>query len=678
MPFDLSTAQPAQPQSSGGFDLSTAQPIQQQEQPKTLLERFKANQQARQTESLKQTLADESWLGRNLAGIGSAAAKTYYGGKQLLQGGTLSPEDQSAVKDWSTIESAAPVGAIAGNVGMLALPGAALSKVPLAAGVGKAILTPATALQAAGVGAGYSALQPTEQQGIEGLKQRGIEALKGGAAGVAGYGLAKGAGRLLSPKNTVTPVSGILTPDDFAKGDVAGLVHKSSSATPEELARIKTLKSLPVPINDEDVLRSQITRLYPQQEAERLIAGQSIIGSDLAARLEKGQAKMLDNLDILAKRTGATAPTKEQAGETVRSWMQNIYGAAKTDTRNAYEYAKQLHGDKIYKPEQGLVDSLVDNQAMPGYKELFNQAKNMGIITTNKTGDKVIAGKVTVNDLDKFKSLANQLTQSQDGMTQYAGRDIVNKVYSQLDNVAPEFREAAKLRARQGAMFETPSVTQKILGTKSGALGSVEKEAGGITIPNYKVGSEKLIDTVTNSNINDLRYIRDLALTGTKEQKTQGIQSIREMRGSVVDGMRDVWDKTVTPLAKANQLNKYLDKLGDEKIELLFGKAGSKQIKNFRDAADIMNKSVPSPEGGSQTAGRLMNMASSTFKLLEKFPIVGAPVAKAINIAKDVSVASAAKKIPKEVYYSPTRIKIGNKLSELAPYGALAGIGAAQ
>ena len=208
MPFDLSTAQPAQPQSSGGFDLSTAQPIQQQEQPQTLLERFKANQQARQTESLKQTLADESWLGRNLAGIGSAAAKTYYGGKQLLQGGTLSPEDQSAVKDWSTIESAAPVGAIAGNMGMLALPGTALSKIPLAAGVGKAILAPATALQAAGVGAGYSALQPTEQQGIEGLKQRGIEALKGGAAGVAGYGLAKGAGKILNP--TVSPAVQLL------------------------------------------------------------------------------------------------------------------------------------------------------------------------------------------------------------------------------------------------------------------------------------------------------------------------------------------------------------------------------------------------------------------------------------------------------------------------------------
>src|SRR3989304_2979554 len=83
-----------------------------------------AEQQPRDSQAeLRSTLQEEDWLGRNLAGIGSAAAKIYYGGKQLLSGGTLSPEDQQSVKDWTTIEQEAPVGSIAGNIGMMALPG---------------------------------------------------------------------------------------------------------------------------------------------------------------------------------------------------------------------------------------------------------------------------------------------------------------------------------------------------------------------------------------------------------------------------------------------------------------------------------------------------------------------------------------------------------------------------
>ena len=153
-------------------------------------------------DALKQTLNEAGWLDRNLAGFGSAAAKTYYGGKQLLSGGTLSPKDQQAVKDWSTIEKSAPVGAIAGNIATMVLPGglaAKVTKLPTLAAAGRAVINPNTLGKAAAVGAGYLGLQPTEEQGTEGLKQRAIEAAKGAAGGVLGYGVAKGTGRLLNP-----------------------------------------------------------------------------------------------------------------------------------------------------------------------------------------------------------------------------------------------------------------------------------------------------------------------------------------------------------------------------------------------------------------------------------------------------------------------------------------------
>lgn len=152
--------------------------------------------------SLRQTLGEESWLGKQAAGLGSGVMKTYYGGKQLLQGGNLSPQDQQTVKDWSTIEQEAPVGAIAGNIATMAAPGAAMTKIPALAGAGRAMLMPSTWRQAAALGAGYSALQPTAEQGTEGLADRGIQTALGAGSGLAGYGAAKGLGRMLAPETS--------------------------------------------------------------------------------------------------------------------------------------------------------------------------------------------------------------------------------------------------------------------------------------------------------------------------------------------------------------------------------------------------------------------------------------------------------------------------------------------
>jgi hypothetical protein len=606
---------------------------------------------------------------RLLVGAGSAAAKTGLGIKQLLLGGTLSPEDQQAVKDWSTIEQAAPLGAVTGNIATMVLPGAAMAKVPLLAGAGRAIVNPNTLGKAAAVGAGYMGLQPTEEQGAEGLQQRLIEAGKGAALAGVGYGALKGAAKLIRPKGTVIPASSI------GSGAVEYIAPNA-----DELARMEVLKNLPVPITEQDVIRSQLTRKYPQQEAERLVAGQPFIGEELSARLARGQEKMGLNIETLQAKTGAKAPSAEQAGNTVRTWMQNIYGAAKEDTNKAYQYAKQLHGDKQYIPQPEIINSLVENRAMPGYKELFAQAKNMGMIVEKKGGG-FVGGKVTVNDLDKFKSMANQVAQSSDGTTRYAGGDIVNKVYSQLDDVAPEFRQAAALRKRQGMVFEDPKVTNKILGTVEGRFGAAEQKLGGATIPNYQVASEKLVDSISKGSIEDMRYLRKLAASGTFAQKREGVQAIREMRGNLIDGMKNVWDSTVTPQSKANQINKYFEKLGDEKIEILFGKAGAQKIADFRKAAEILNKSVPSPEGGSQTAGRLMMMGKGLFSVLEKIPVVGqtaSGLAQGAKIMKDVGVARTAKdipKIPSNLAALARRQEVSNRLAELAPYGALAGAG---
>ena len=640
-----------------------------------------------QAELRKIIESEPSWK-QALLGAGGGLVKTALGAKQLFS--PLTEEQQGAVQAATTAQEVSPWAGAAGDIATMVAPGLGAvklaSKAPILArmlpsttraaeAVGGALMAPKTLGQAAAGGAAYLGLQPT--QGAEAdLGERAWEAGKGAALGGVGYGAVKGLATLLNPQ-----LARQVTEEGVKRGVPLGALTPVQ-ATSEEAARMELLKKLPVPITEKDVIRSQITRKYPQQEAERLIAGQPIIGTDLSAALERGQDKMMQNIEAYAKKTGAKAPTEEAAGDTFRSWMQNIYGAAKEDTNKAYEYARQLHGEKQFYPEDSIVKALAENRSLPGYRELYAQAKNMGIIVP-KEGGGITAGRVTVNDLDKFKSMANNVAQSSDGMTRYAGGDIVNKVYSQIDNVAPEFREAAAMRKRQGQIFEAPKVAQKILGMTSGKFGGAEKELGGITIPDYKVPSEKLVSSILSGGVEDLRYIRNLAATGTKEQKTMGVQAIREMRGSVIEGMKDVWTKTQTSQSKANQLNKYFERLGDDKIEILFGKSGAKQISDFRKAAEIMNKAVPSPEGGSQTAGRLMLMAGGMFKFLERLPIVGATTAKAAGIVKDIGTASAAKRIPStQIPYIARRPELArsaaNRLADLAGYGALGGVGAGQ
>lgn len=150
--------------------------------------------------------AEQAGFGaRNLAAFGAPVAQTYYGIKQLLGGGTLSPEDQQSVKDWQGIAGAAPVANIAGNIATMAIPAAgAMRAGGLAGAAGRSMLAPASAMQSAAGGAAYSALQPTESQGSKGMFERAGQAALGGVAGAGGFALGSKLGSVGIPKQ-MTP-----------------------------------------------------------------------------------------------------------------------------------------------------------------------------------------------------------------------------------------------------------------------------------------------------------------------------------------------------------------------------------------------------------------------------------------------------------------------------------------
>lgn len=125
------------------------------------------------SDALREVLGEQSWLGRNLAGAGTAASNVYQGVKQMLGKG-----DDQAIEANRVMAQEAPVGALAGNVAMLA-PTAMIPGANTVAGAGV-------------IGAASGLVQPT--QGDESRLQN---TLVGGALGAGGQYLGNKAGEAL-------------------------------------------------------------------------------------------------------------------------------------------------------------------------------------------------------------------------------------------------------------------------------------------------------------------------------------------------------------------------------------------------------------------------------------------------------------------------------------------------
>lgn len=345
------------------------------------------NRRADPQSALRETLQEEDWLGRNLAGFGSAAAKTYYGAKQLLGGGELSPEDQQAVKDWSTIEQEAPIGAIGGNIATMVLPGAAATKVPLLAGMGRAIVNPNTLGKAAAVGAGYMGLQPTAEQGAEGLQQRLIEAGKGAALAGAGYGIAKGAGRMLNPQTSaevkalqaqgITPTPGQIMGGGFKKAEeaarstpiVGDMITRAQRQGIEQFNRAAINRALnpvgksiakdaPVGYKAVDDAYQAISQTYDELLPKLNIVAdrtfQKELGSlqGLAQNLNPAQATQF-NAILKNEIQGKFTKGGIMSGETMKQIESKLGNLARNYSRDA-DYDKQLLGDALQEAQAVL------------------------------------------------------------------------------------------------------------------------------------------------------------------------------------------------------------------------------------------------------------------------------------------------------------------------------------
>lgn len=119
-------------------------------------------------ESLRQTLQEAPWGVRNIASAGTSLSNIWEGAKQFVGAG-----DQDAIRNNQVIRDEAPVGAIAGDMALTAVPFGMAGNSVKAAGA---------------IGAGYGALQPVDGDSI--AKGKLLNTAFGGVLGAAGQGAA--------------------------------------------------------------------------------------------------------------------------------------------------------------------------------------------------------------------------------------------------------------------------------------------------------------------------------------------------------------------------------------------------------------------------------------------------------------------------------------------------------
>jgi len=153
---------------------------------------------------------------RNIAGFGTALSDVYQGAKQFFGAG-----DRTQIEAQQVLSDAAPVGSVAGNVAMTAIPFAGVTKIGTAAKVG----------------GGLGALQPVagEQTAENIAKGKLLNAAGGAVFGAGGQALANKSGQMLADKlQTLQAQKKINAPRDQMLQEAIdlGLVATPSSVNP--------------------------------------------------------------------------------------------------------------------------------------------------------------------------------------------------------------------------------------------------------------------------------------------------------------------------------------------------------------------------------------------------------------------------------------------------------------
>lgn len=370
---------------------------------------------------------------------------------------------------------------------------------------------------------------------------------------------------------------------------------------------------LPVPI---ELTKGQRERTFAQQQFERETAKSPELGAPIRERFADQNDAIFKNFDAFVDMTGAETADLRSVGTAVDQAIRSRAARDKTKIRTLYKEAEKAGELEQPVTLDGVVQHINDNWPDVATAPLLKTAKDwaikLGIATEDANGN-LTAAPVTLKRAETFRQAINRNTDME--ATNIRQASILKGAVDQAtDGLGGNlYKQARTARAKFAADYENVGLIKDLVGMKRTSADRV-------------VALENVFDrSIKTGSLDDVRQLRRILQT----EGESGQQAWKELQGATVrhiqdqafgGATRDVRGNPVVSAAALERTVASLDKSG--KLDFIFGKKGSEQIRLINDVAKDVATAPPGAVNTSNTASALLTALDT----LTSYGTTGLPI----------------------------------------------------
>lgn len=461
---------------------------------------------------------------------------------------------------------------------------------------------------------------PTVRKGIDWVADK-IGVGKSGLAEMAGTKTAAGADDVAAALEKegidFSTLPGKVRDTLVAQADDAA--KAGAPVTPAELARVVRAQNLPG--GEAQLTKGQMTQ-NRQQLRDEFNLRRTRVGASLDEQLVNQDKVLADSLDVIKLKTGGdtTAGREAEAGRKITAPLLDQLKTAQGNVDSLYKVADES-GETLQKVDATPIikwteDNYAAMHSAPAMKSLVADLKKSGLVTFSEDGVATAGREPTVREVESLRqamvkwgkadgasgAYMGEAKRVLDGMTEGKGGELYAKA------------RAARIDLRN--QFEDPGIINRLVSEKPGGDRALAFE-------------DVFKKSVVDSSVDDLTTLRGQLLrpaedvgtataAGAERQakavdtRDAGVQAFKDLRAAALDYIKLGAVNNAKDEFSYAGLKRAVDTIGQEKLEVLFGKNTANQItqvvESAKDMKAVYNKSgVYNPGTASAGADWVIN-----------------------------------------------------------------------
>jgi hypothetical protein len=441
--------------------------------------------------------------------------------------------------------------------------------------------------------------------------------------------------------------------------------------SPEAMKRLVQMEGLPIPMKGEaGPTKGQITRDPSQLRTEKQLS-QMEAGRPIEDRYVAQNKALIDNLDTVAGKGSAKEKSAEEIGSQV---AEKALGAkqkeAKAKVSDLYRKANQSAESAETVSPYPLIDYVHDHPNAASVGWILDRLKKQQIVTDKDAlGQPQISRDISLREVSELRKVAERV-----GKSGGEGSGWAPEVKAILDTMiegkgGEEFTKAREAFKTYKSEFDNQKAVRQLL-----------ENTGGKYSSDRKVALEDVFEkSIVRGSIEDVRNLRESLLNAeSKGTRKQGRKALNDLAAQTVRYIRDEAtkgpkDSSGTAEVSVPKLKQAMDRIGDDKLDLIVGKTSADQLRSIVSTAEDLKTSPPRRIAGSDTA---LNALTWMNHFLDHIPGVG-PVMKGAGklVKRTYDEGRSGVEIDRalgEQEYTPYRLSDANELRAFLPSAAAA------